>query len=206
MNEQHLLFLEVRARELVSACQAMDTYFANGTEMLAREGDARRLETFAVNFAKHLDEEERRESVKDRTEVVIGNLQAKHARRKRYLGTIVIRVGDGGLPNDVTIVPVSRLASTQNRDESEVILELQRQGGLLFPPETFRRMIGILIDGLRTGKLQLPISLKQLPAKWAIPGKVTVGFTVSVQPLATVSYQIMVVPQLPPGKNTSTQM
>lgn len=234
MNDQHLLYLEVRARELTSACQAMDTFFANGADLLAREADARRLETFAVSFAKHLDEEEWRETVErlrsDEDKVfekgvelftaVIGpifvgsngmkavnkEMQTRHAGRKRYRGVIVVCVGADGLPGDVTIVPVSRLARTQNREETEIIRELQRQGELLFYPDTFRRMINLLVNEVRIGKLRLPISPKQLPTKLAIPGKITVGFAISVQPAATGPYQVVVVPHLPPGKGTSTQI
>ncbi len=234
MNEQHLLYLEVQARELMSACQAIETLFSDEADLLSREADARRLQTFAVSFAKHLEEEEWHETLErlrsnedqlsdEKDEFVAGTIgfilkgsngmkaaknemQTIHAGRKHYLGMIVVGVGAGGLPDDVTIVPVSRLARAQNREETEIIRELQQQGGLLFYPDTFRRMIGILIDYGRAGKLRLPISLKQLPTKWAIPGKVTVGFSVSVQAPATVSYQVMVVPQLPPGKDTSTQI
>lgn len=234
MNNQHLLYLKIRARELTSACQAMDTLFANGAARLRQEADARRLETFAANFAKHLNEEEWRENVErlrsdedkdlekggefvaatigfvlkgsNGMKAVNKEMQTRHAGRKRYRGVIVVCVGADGLPGDVTIVPVSRLARTQNREEPEIIRELQQQGGRLFYPEAFCRMLTALVDDIRIGKLQLPISLKQLPAKLAIPRKITVGFPVSFQSDVTGHYHVVVVPQLPPGKDTSTQI
>ncbi len=234
MNNHHLQDLTNRTLELISACRALDSFFVHGAARLRQEADARRLETFAVNFARHLDEEEWHENTarlrSDDAEILrkgselavaaIGltfmgrngmkavnrNMKAKHAGQKRYHGMIVVGVGAGGLPDDVTIVPVSRLARTQNREESDVIRELQQQSGLLFTPEAFLLMLGTLIKKLSEGKLQLPISLEQLPTKLAIPRKVTVGFPISVKPTVTGPFQVIVGPQLPPGKDTDTQI
>ena len=129
-----------------------------------------------------------------REEAFEKELTARRTRRQCTFGTIVVCVGKRGLPDDVHVVSISKLARTHNRFESEVIQLLQQRGVLLFSPDVFHVMFGTLIEQLREGKLRLPISPKQLPAKLAIPRKVTVRLLTSIQ----------LVPQLPAPKNTST--
>ena len=223
MNSQYLLDLRKRLREMGSACQALNNFFVNGADRLVREADVKRLQGFATWLKHQLEKAKLSEDgaqyawrkaslIGDIGELVgkaIGSTPGEHPRvevfkktlaarqtgKQHSFGTIMICVGQGGLPDDVHVVSISELARIKNRVESEIIREFQQRGEWLFSPEGFLVMLGTLIEKLHEGKLRLPISLKQLPAKLAIPREITVEYLV----------QIQLVPQLPPGRGASAK-
>lgn len=73
-------------------------------------------------------------------------------------GNICICVGSEGLPADVKVVSVSRLARESKRQKFEVEQELQGQGFLLFTEEAFSVLIDRLVKDIREGRLSLPVS------------------------------------------------
>jgi hypothetical protein len=93
------------------------------------------------------------------------DLTGRRARKQRTFGMIMVCVGKGGLPDDVHIVSISKLARTQNRSESTIILEIQQSGALLFAPDKFMQLIEELVRDIRKGKSRLPILPEQLPVK-----------------------------------------
>jgi hypothetical protein len=192
----------------------------NGADHLVREADIKRLQILATGLKLQLEKANLREDgaqprwrrggaigdiaelfgkeIASRpgehpsVEVFKKTLVARRASRQNCFGMIMICVGKDGLPDDVHVVSISELARSQNREESEIIREIQQRGKWLFSPEGFLVMLDTLIKELREGKLRLPISLKQLPAKLAIPRQITVEFVLPFKP----------VPQLPPGRGT----
>ena len=56
VNIQYLLSLKERLRELGSACEAMDTFFVKGADLMAREADIERLQTLTTRLKQHLEE------------------------------------------------------------------------------------------------------------------------------------------------------
>jgi hypothetical protein len=192
----------------------------NGADHLVREADIKRLQSLAYGLKHQLEKAYLREdgaqkgwrragTIGDIAELVgkeIGStpgehpsvevfkttLMARRASRQNCFGMILICVGQGGLPDDVRLVLISGLARSQNREEDDIIREIQQRGEWLFSPEGFLVMLDTLIEQLREGKLRLPISLKQLPAKLAIPRQITVEF---VLPFKSV-------PLLLPGRGT----
>jgi hypothetical protein len=190
MKIKYIQGLRGQVHSLTSACRELDAFLVNGANLLNRGNDVERAEKSAASLLERLDsleQEDQRRSIeghdidqfiesgvailgllmtgRNRGDIMNKTIKEMHASRKCYLGTIVVRVGVGGFPDDVSIIPVSRIA----REESEVMRELRQQGGVLFSPKNFRQMLPILIDNLREGKLRLPILLEQLPLKLAIP-------------------------------------
>ena len=82
--------------------------------------------------------------------------------KERSFGTVLICIGLMGLPDDVRVVCISKLARESNRQESEVIKEMQEPGCLLFDEKVFSLLIDRLIDDVRDGRLRLPISRETL--------------------------------------------
>ena len=89
---------------------------------------------------------------------LLGNLGGK----RRPFGTVLISIGPKGLPDDIQVVSISRLARESDRRESEVINELQQRGCLLFSEKAFSLLIDRLIGDVQEGRVLLPISTKKL--------------------------------------------
>lgn len=77
-------------------------------------------------------------------------------------GTILITVGKGGIPSDVEVTPVSRLARQSHISESQVKARLQRGGCLFMTPEEFVRVLSKVQSRLFDGSMSLPVPIEQL--------------------------------------------
>jgi len=82
--------------------------------------------------------------------------------RHRPFGTVMVRVGPKGLPDDAKAVSVSQSARDSNRPEPEIVNRLQENGDLLFSEEVFSSLIDKLTADVRQGKLSLPVSREKL--------------------------------------------
>lgn len=191
---QYLLNLKERLRERESDCEALDTFFAKGADLMAREADIVRLHNLTIRLKQHLEEAVLNEdgaqyaSIKGDALSSIGGLIVKgigsaigghtwsseafekdltgrRTRRQCTFGMIMVCIGKGGLPDDVHIVSVSEKARTQNRSESTIILEIQQSGALFFTPDKFMQLIEELVRDIHKGKSRLPILPEQLPVK-----------------------------------------
>jgi hypothetical protein len=191
---QYLLNLKERLREQGSDCKALDTFFAEGADLMAREAYIVQLHNLTIRLKQHLEEAVLNEDgaqyaslagdavssisgliVKGIGSAIGGHpwsseafekdLTGRRARKQRTFGMIMVCIGKGGLPDDVHIVSVSEKARTQNRSESTIILEIQQSGALLFAPDKFMQLIEELVRDIRKGKSRLPILPEQLPVK-----------------------------------------
>jgi hypothetical protein len=81
---------------------------------------------------------------------------------KRPFGRVLICVGPRGMPDDVQVVSISRLARESKREESEVIDELQRHGCLLFSEKAFSLLIDKLACDVQEGRLRSPVCREKL--------------------------------------------
>jgi hypothetical protein len=82
--------------------------------------------------------------------------------RHRPFGTVMVRVGPKGLPDDAKAVSISQSARDSNRLEPEIVNRLQENGYLLFSEEVFSSLIDKLVADIRQGKLRLPVSREKL--------------------------------------------
>lgn len=80
----------------------------------------------------------------------------------RPFGTVVVAIGHEGLPDDVEVVPLSRLARESDRSESDVGAEMQAGGSILMTHDDFCQLLGKLEKKVLDGILTLPVSLEQL--------------------------------------------
>jgi hypothetical protein len=81
---------------------------------------------------------------------------------QRPFGMVLVCVGPRGIPDDVQVVSISRLARESKREESEVIDELQRHGSLSFSEKVFSLLIEKLAREVQEGRLHLPVSREKL--------------------------------------------
>jgi len=77
--------------------------------------------------------------------------------REVPFGTVLIAVGKSGLPDDLEIVPVSRLARESNRSELEVETSLKYRGSLLITPDKFAKVLDKVECKILDGSVSLPI-------------------------------------------------
>lgn len=77
-------------------------------------------------------------------------------------GSVVVGIAPGGLPDDVRVICISRLARDSRQEEAAITDELGRHGFLLLSPEAFSQLIDKLVDELRSGNASLPVGVETL--------------------------------------------
>jgi hypothetical protein len=91
-------------------------------------------------------------------------------------GTVLVGIGKKGLPEDVTIVPVSKLARDTNRSEAAVRESLQNRGYLLLVPQVFVALVDSVKSRVLDGSLCLPLGAdriaRELPSILYEPGTI----------------------------------
>jgi len=186
----HLKNLHHQAKRLTSTCLSLVTQFAQEANRLNREDEASRLKALYSSIKQLLDLAKRSEDsasyghskadlISSLGGLALGGIVKRVSKNKRlssfadYLleiptseerpfGTVLVCIGPMGLPDDVRVVCISKLARESNRPESEVIKEMREPGCLLFDEKVFRLLIDRLVDDVRDGQLRLPISRETL--------------------------------------------
>jgi hypothetical protein len=82
--------------------------------------------------------------------------------KERPFGTVLISIGPMGVPDDVGVVSISRLARESNRVESEAMNELRERGYLLLSENAFSFLMDKLIKAVQEGRFLLPIPVEKL--------------------------------------------
>jgi len=182
--------LRCQARHLTSVVLSLINLFAKEANRLNREDEASRLEGLCSSIRQQLycvkSGEDAASYGNSQASLLIslGGLAVSGAikmvsknkqlsafadyllesptNKERPFGMVLVCIGPKGLPDDARVVSISRLARESNREESEVINELQERGYLLFSEEAFPLLIDKLIDGVLEGRLLLPISAEKL--------------------------------------------
>jgi hypothetical protein len=188
MNIQSLQESKNQVLELAAACQTLDTFFAEGAVQLDREDQVKRLRKMAIMIKLDIEKAESSENSARITaqtvdsggeiaKIIISPVMgkgrdafdkttaARNVGRQHCFGNIMVRVGKGGLPDDVQVVCISERAREQNRPESSIILEIRKSGTLLFTPDSFMQMVEGAIRDIRKGKLRLPMLPSHLIAR-----------------------------------------
>ena len=101
-------------------------------------------------------------SKNNRQSAVMDYLRRGTEDRYRPFGTVMVRVGPKGLPQDAKAVSISQLARDSSRPETEIVNRLQEDGYLVFSEEAFSSLTDKLVADVRRGKLRLPISREKL--------------------------------------------
>lgn len=186
----YLKNLKHQAKRLTSAGLSLINLFAEEANRLHREDEALRLKALCSSISQQLDGAKRSEDSarygQSQADVIsslgvlaLGGIIKMTSENKRlssfadYLlespnnkerpfSKVLVCVGSRGLPDDVLAVSISQSARESNRQEFEVIHELQERGCLLFSEKEFSVLIDRLVADVRKGRLRLPISGEEL--------------------------------------------
>ncbi len=189
-NSACLRNLRYQARKLTTVVLSLSNMFAEEAVRLNWKDEASRLKALHFTIRQQLDQAKRDEDAasygysKANLMVSFGRLAVGRTIKmvsknkelqafsnhllnslggeQRPFGMVLICVGPKGMPDDVQVVSISRLARESNREESEVINELQRHGCLLFSEKAFSLLIDKLACDVQEGRLLLPISMEKL--------------------------------------------
>jgi len=188
LNNNYLKNLKHQARRLTSTLLSLITLFDEEEARLNRQDEVSRLEVFYSFISQLLDVTKRSEDSASYSQTkgdlisslgifTLGGIVKRVSKNKQLtafadsllesptsknlpFGLIRICIGLKGLPDDVRVVSISKLARESNRLESEIIHELEQRGCLLFSEDKFSLLINKLSDDVRKGRLCLPISRK----------------------------------------------
>ena len=192
LNSLHTHFknLHHQAKKLTSTGLSSIILFAREANRLNRKDEASRLKALYSSIRQQLHQvrcsEDAAEYGHVRADMIsslgglaLGGIVKRVSNNKRlsaftdYLlesptseeppfGTVLVCIGLKGLPDDVRVVCISKLARESNRPESEVINELQEHDCLLFSEKAFSLLIDRLVGDVREGRLRLPVSRETL--------------------------------------------
>lgn len=181
----HLNDLKLQVRELTSAGLSLITLLAGEANRLSREDEALRLEALRSSIRQQLNRVKLSEnsasygysqtnlilsltnlgvcSIKavsgnKQLQAISDNVLKSFTNEQRPFGRVLVCIGPGGLPDDVRVVSISQLARESNRHESQIISELRHHGCILLEEGAFLLLISKVMDGIREGRLHLPIS------------------------------------------------
>ena len=189
-NSAYLKNLRYQVRKLTTASLSLANVFAEEAVRLNWRDEASRLEALYLSIRQQLDRAKRNEDAasyghsKARLMISLGGLAvggtikmvSKNEQllafsedllnslggKRRPFGTVLTCVGPKGMPDDVQVISISRLARESNREESEVMNELRIGGCLLFTEKAFSLLIDKLTCDVQEGRLFLPISTEKL--------------------------------------------
>ena len=77
-------------------------------------------------------------------------------------GTVMVKVGPGGVPDDVTVLSISRMARERGMGEAQVVLRLVSQRQVLFTPRAFSKALEELERKVLDGTVSLPVPAARL--------------------------------------------
>jgi hypothetical protein len=184
ISDTTLEHLKCRASELAVAVDSLATIFEEGAICLKRKEETARLKGLCSSILERVKREREMEmaaemggtmadglfsvvrlvaglvtsTFEDSTmQAISRELLAQPGRRETHFRIVLVRVGPGGVPDDVDIVNISELARQSERGEQAVIDGLLAQGNLLLGERAFSRLMDRLADGILKGELGLPL-------------------------------------------------
>ena len=155
--------LRVRAGKLASAAESLATLLEQEAIRLKRGDEVARLKALRVAIARRIESarseensaSSRYEKIRairsvagfvtgliaktnnDGLEIISHALIQPPVDGKPPFGTVLVRIGPGGVPEDVDVVSVSRLARDSRREQFRVIQDLKKAQNLLLTEENF---------------------------------------------------------------------
>lgn len=175
--------LQLRAGKLASATESLAALFEEEGIRLKRGDQVARLKSLHATVMRHMEEVKHEERIagyrysegksersiagsfagivgeifnRDWLRNMSQTLAEPPANGEPPFGTVLVRIGPGGVPEDVHVVSVSRLARESNRKESEVIEEIQKAKNQLLTEDDFTGFMAWLAEKILEGRLGLP--------------------------------------------------
>lgn len=189
VEDTNLKDLRQRASELASAVESLATLFEDESTRLGRKDEVARLDALRSAVLQQVERARGEEmaasyghnkaravtsffrlgaglitmtSENRTTRAISRQLLAWSSGREPHYGTVLIRIGPKGLPEDVEVLSISSLARESKRDEPEIMDRLLARGNLLFGEETFSHLVDRLAGEILKGGLSLPVSIERL--------------------------------------------
>lgn len=179
-----------RARAEVDALAALKEIFAQETQHLRRLDQVGRLDALKEKVVQEVHGIQMRETdeslgfnlgnlISGLVNFAVGSLVAavRHSREHplsigaRFalsdfekippFGVVVVAIGPGGIPDDVTVVALSRQARELDTSESEIVAAIEARGYRLITREALLNALDKLREEVFTGVLSLPVTLSQ---------------------------------------------
>ncbi len=100
----------------------------------------------------------------NRNDALLKGVEAANSviSKKSPFGSVFIAIGKEGLPKDVEVVPISRLARESHKSELDVRVSLQAKGYLIITPEAFMQVLDKAERGIHRGTISLPMDIDKL--------------------------------------------
>lgn len=189
INNDSLKGLQTHAGNLVSAAESLASLLEEEAIGLKRRDEVARLQVLRAAIMSHIESARCDENSSSYNYSVVGlfrslagvgtklaattsdgdrlwNISQKlfdpPANGEPRFNTVLVRIGLGGVPQDVHVVSVSRQARKSRQKEFRVIEELQKKQNLLLTEENFFELLDRLADKIIEGKLSLPIGLQSI--------------------------------------------
>lgn len=194
---QYVEALCCQAREQAAVLEPLGEVFAQEAKRLVRYDQAVCLRWLKARVLHEVDDIQRMETaasygftkatlITGMTKLALGGLAAAVVRNRHALsigaylaesdltrtspfGKVMVAVGRGGLPDDVEVISLSRLARKSDKLESDIEAALQTHGYLLMTPDVFSRVLTELERRVLNGSLSLPVTSDQLSGGLASP-------------------------------------
>ena len=189
INNDSLKGLQTHAGNLVSAAELLALLLEEEAIGLKRRDEVARLQVLRAAIKSHIESARCDENSSSYNYSLVGlfrslaglgtklaattsdgdrlwNISQKlfdpPANGEPRFNTVLVRIGLGGVPQDVHVVSVSSQARKSRQKEFRVIEELQKKQNLLLTEENFSELLDRLADKIIEGKLSLPISLQSI--------------------------------------------
>jgi len=103
-------------------------------------------------------------AMNNRKDALLKGIEAANSvlNKKIPFGSVFVAIGKEGLPENVEVVPISRLARESNKSELDIRAKLQANGYLLMTPEAFIQVLDKAGRGIHRGTISLPIDIDKL--------------------------------------------
>ena len=82
--------------------------------------------------------------------------------KKIPFGSVFVAIGKEGLPEDVEVAPISRLARESNKSELEVEMSWKHDGSILMSPEEFAELLDKVEREILDGSASLPMAVDEV--------------------------------------------
>ncbi len=82
--------------------------------------------------------------------------------KKIPFGRVFVAIGKEGLPEDVEVAPISRLARESKKSELEVEMSWKHDGSILISPEEFAEFLDKVEREILDGSASLPMAVDEV--------------------------------------------
>ena len=103
-------------------------------------------------------------AMNNRKDALLKGVKAANSvlNKKIPFGSVFVAIGKEGLPENVEVAPISRLARESNKTEPEVEASWKHDGYLLVTPEQFAELLDKVEQVVLDGSVCLPLARSEV--------------------------------------------